>query len=277
MTHLEGDAAIQKALLDVRRGDSPKRVLYFPAGTYRITDTLKLDRISHNEPLGMSIAGEDPEKTVIRWDGPGGGNMLRYNAWFASLSRLTFDGAGKAKTAIEHGEKFTTANDLQLVGDGPENATQLSNAGGADPLIRVEGPSHATFRNFLANAGNAAVGVLVENCDQPGACIFGEQLNTTGYEYGFVTNHRIELGGPDVKAQVVAEHVRVFRKEPAGLDAVEGTGKATPDFIREMLKPLREVKPQPLAAPREGVTDVRFYRAWANGRNGVRVQAAAAR
>jgi len=701
-------AAIQKALLDVRRLDSPKRVLYLPAGTYRITDTLKLERISHNEPLGMSIVGEDPEKTVLRWDGPAGGNMLRYNAWFASVSRLTFDGAGKAKTAIEHGEKFTTANelaaliikdvqfgieagikdgiaetavlrcrfyrcakaaisiqnfnsldwyiwncwfedcgigatnefgagnfhvyqstflrstdaditirhtgyfsflgnvsigskaffhakraknwkdtetwgsqatlqdnrvvypkdrtpirienngpnllldnkvytegagptvlneppaekadlisvgntwtakdplrvkgrltalddqvraaeleyaipspvpfaaradrpvvevkagaeaaaiqaaiaqaaamkgkrpvvhlpkgnypvaktlvippgcDLQLVGDGPENATQLNNAGGADPLIRVEGPTQATFRNFLANAGNAAAGILVEGCDQPGARIFGEQLNTTGYEYGFVaeglnhacvelrdqghngmqvigagpgtkpwvtlfsgassrhthhkagihlydvqkgarlfvrdiwyeghawslmnltgsgefayhcgfvapyagfdqniarglgaweadlrksvaplqfdgfrgklaftlvstngaairvkppspdlklyllgfvTNHRIELGGPDVKAQVVAEHVRVFRKEPTGLDAVEGTGKATPDFIREMLRPLRAVKPQPLAAPREGITDVRFYRVWANGKNGVRVQAAGA-
>jgi len=457
-------AAIGKALLDVRRLDSPKRVLFFPAGTYRITATLRLDRISHNEPLGMSIVGEDPEKTILRWDGPAGGNMLRYNAWFASLSRLTFDGAGKAKTAIEHGEKFTTANeladlvikdvqfgieagikdgiaetavlrcrfyrcaqaaisiqnfnsldwyiwncwfedcgigatnefgagnfhvylstflrstdaditirhtgyfsflhnvsigsraffhakraknwkdtetwgsqatlqdnriiypkdgtpirienngpnllldnrvyaqgpgpavlneppaekadlisvgntwtakeplrvkgrltalddqvraveieyvipapapfaaradrpvievkagadaaaiqaaiaqaaamkgqrpvvhlpkgnypvaktlvipagcDLQLVGDGPENATQLNNAGGADPLIRVEGPSHATFRNLLVNAGNAAVGLLVEGCDQPGASIFGEQLNTTGYEYGFVAD-----------------------------------------------------------------------------------------
>jgi len=750
-------AAIQKALIELRGKDSPKRVLYFPAGTYRITATLKLDRISHHEPLGMSIAGEDPEKTVIRWDGPAGENMLRYNAWYASLSRLTFDGAGKAKTAIEHGESFTTANefadvvvkdvqfgieagikdgiaetavlrcrfyrcakaaisiqnfnsldwyiwncwfedcgigvtnefgagnfhvyrsvfrrsteaditirhtgyfsfvgnksieskaffhakraknwkdtetwgsqatlqdnriffprdsaaiwienngpnllvdnlvrtaktgpsllneppaetadlisvgnkwtgeaplkvkgrlttlddsqlvpgetkqvkpvpapfaarvdrpiievkagadaaaiqaaideaaamkgkrpvvhlpkgnyriaktlviptgcDLQLVGDGPENATQLSNAGGASPLIRVNGPTYATFRNFLVNAGNDAVGILVENCDQPGSRIFGEQLNTTGYEYGFVadglknayvelrdqghdgmqvigpgpeaggargegkegtrgegrgtrenqdptalgsprsglapssaglappasplrpwvalfcgassrdtgqkagihlydvqngarlfvrdiwyeggawslmnltgsgefayhcgfvapyagfdeniakrlgaweadvrksvaplqfdgfrgklaftlvstngaairvvppspdlklyllgyvTNQKIELGGPEVKGQVVAEHVRVFRKEPTGLDAVEGTGKSTPEFIREMLKPLREVKPQPLAAPKDGATDVRFYRVWANGRNGVRVQAAAA-
>ena len=53
---------------------------------------------------------------------------------------------------------------------------------------------------------------------------------------------------------------------------MEGTGKATPEFIREMLKPLREVKPQPLGAPKDGVTDVCFYRVWANGRNSVRVQ-----
>ena len=97
------------------------------------------------------------------------------------------------------------------------------------------------------------------------------------YLLGYVTNHKIELGGPDVKGQVVAEHVRVFRKEPTGLDAVEGTGKATPGFIREMLRPLREVKPRPLTASKEGITNVRFHRVWANGRNGVRVQAAAAR
>ena len=59
---------------------------------------------------------------------------------------------------------------------------------GVDPLIRVPGPTHATFRNFLVNAGNNAVGILVENCDQPGGRIFGEQLNTTGFEYGFVAD-----------------------------------------------------------------------------------------
>ena len=702
-------AAIQKALEAVRSKDSPKRVLYFPAGTYRITATLKLDRISHHEPLGMSITGEDPAKTTILWDGPAGQNMFHYNAWYASLSHLTFEGGGKAKTIIEQSPAFATASeftdlvlkgadfgieagdmksagmaetavlrcrfyrcvkaavsiqnfnsldwyiwdcwfedcgvgatnefgagnfhiyhsvflrstdadisirhtgyfsfvgnvslgsktffhakrapnwketetwgsqgtlqdnlildpqdptpiqienngpnmlvdnvirakgdapivrneppadqadlicvgntwtaekalqvngrvteldnkvvkageirdvkpepvpflaraerpvievaagadatvlqaaldqaagmkgkrpivhlpkgnyniaktlliaagaDLQLVGDGPENATQINLAGGAGPLIRVQGPSHATFRNFLAQAGNSAVAIQVENADQAGARVFGEQLNTSGHEYGFVaeglknawvelrdaghnglqvigagpetktwvalfcgassrgkpqkegihlydvqndarllvrdiwyeggawslmnlkgsgefayhcgfvapyagfdenvakgladweaelrktvaplefdgfrgkvsftlvstngadirvqppspdlklyvlgfyTNRRIGLGGPEVKGRVVAEHMRVARKNSTGTDAVDGSGKSTPEFIREMLKPLREVKPQPLAAPKDGVTDVRFYRVWANGKNGVRVQAA---
>lgn len=699
-------AAIQEALLDVRRQDSPKKVLYFPAGTYRITATLKLDRISHHEPLGMSIAGEDPERTILRWDGPEGGNMFRYNAWYASVSRLTFDGAGKAKTAIEHGESFSTANefadlvikdvqfgieagirdgiaetavlrcrfyrcakaavsiqnfnsldwylwdcwfedcgigvtnefgagnfhvyhsvflrsadaditirhtgyfsfagnvsigsrrffharrasnwkdtetwgsqatlqdnrvidprdptpilienngpnmlvdnviraradgpllvneppadkadlicvgnrwtaeqalrvngrltdldnkrvkaeeipdvkpapvpfapradrpvievkpgadaatlqaavqeaavmkgkrpvvhlpkatyalgqtvvipagcDVQLVGDGPEDATQLNGTGGADPLLRVRGPSHATFRNLLLSAGNKAVGLLVENGDQPGARIFGEQLNVSGHEYGlatdglagarvelrdanhnsiqatgagpdtrawvalfagsssrtmqgkagvhlydvqngarllvrdiwyegdawslmnlagsgqfayhggfvapytgfdenvrqrlgtweadvrksvaalqfdgfrgklaftlvssngadlrvkppspdlrlcllgFLTNRGIDLGRPDVRGQVIAEHTRVMRGNATGTDAVGDVGKANPAFIREMLKPLREVKPQPLSALGDDVTDVRFYRVWASGSNGVRIQA----
>jgi hypothetical protein len=77
---------------------------------------------------------------------------------------------------------------LQLVGDGPEDATQPANTRGATPMIEVLGPSHATFRNFLADAGKAAVCVQVANCDQVGARIFGEQLYTFGYEYGLVTD-----------------------------------------------------------------------------------------
>ena len=103
--------AIQKALEAVRRIASPKKVLYFPAGTYRITRTLQLMRISHNEPLGMSITGEDPLTTIIKWDGPAGESMFLYDAWYAGLSRLTFDGGGKAKTAIQHGKAFATANE----------------------------------------------------------------------------------------------------------------------------------------------------------------------
>ena len=87
--------------------------------------------------------------------------------------------------------------DVQLVGDGPENATQFNSAGGADPLIRVQGPSHTTFRNFLVNAGREADAVRVDNCDQPGSRILGEQLNANGYEHGFLFNGlniaRVEL------------------------------------------------------------------------------------
>ncbi len=695
-------AAIQRALDSMRMLASPKKVLYFPAGTYRITSTIELIRISHNEPLGMSITGEDPETTIIKWDGPAGESMFLYDAWYASLSRLTFDGAGKAKTAIQHGPAFATANectdcifkdvqfgieaglrdgiaetavlrcrfyrctqagisiqnfntldwylwncwfedcrvgitnefgagnfhvyqstflrstdadlsirhtgyfsfvdnvsigsrrffhakralnwqdnetwgsqatlqgnlvldprdrvpivienngpnmlidntirtrgsgllvrntppsgiadliavgnrwtngalqvqgrlteldntvveagaikdveveptpfaakvelpvievpagadaatiqaaidqavamkgqrpvvhlpkgnyplnetlvippgsDLLLLGDGPENATMLT-AAGADVLLRIVGPTHATIRSCLIGSGTEAVGIVVEDADQPGARIYGEQLNTTGHEYGlvteglenatvelrdhghngmqvigagpgtkpwvalfagassrtsnqqagvhlydlqdggrlfvrdiwyegeswslmnltgsgefayhcgfvapadpnhlrdqglewekdlrdtvaalqfdgfrgkvaytlvstngadlrvvppspdlqlyllgFVTNRDIDLGGAAVQGQVVAEHVKVFRQEPTGYDSVDNVGQATPAFIREMLEPLRTVKPQPLTKLSDSVTDVRFYRVWANGRNGVRIQA----
>ncbi len=108
-------AAIQKALDDLRQPTFPKRVLWFPAGTYRITETLQLLRAAHSESQGIAIYGEDPEKTIVRWDGPAEGVMLLYNPWYAVLGRLTFDGAGRARTAIQHGEAFTTANEYSDV------------------------------------------------------------------------------------------------------------------------------------------------------------------
>jgi hypothetical protein len=85
-----------------------------------------------------------------------------------------------------------------------------------------------------------------------------------------------------VKGQIVAEHMKAFRKDkhpdypnqPTGLDSVDGVGASTPEFIREMIQPLREVKPMRLTTLEDDVSDIRFYRVWAGGRNGVRVQAA---
>ena len=106
-------AAIQQAL-DALRLHRDFCVLYFPAGTYRITDTIRLLRITdvNNEANGVSIIGEDPLKTIIKWDGPAGKSMLFYNPWYAIMSRLTLDGAGTAKTAIQHGEYFSTGNEF---------------------------------------------------------------------------------------------------------------------------------------------------------------------
>jgi len=105
-------AAWQKALDDLRGERRARSVLYVPAGTYRITQTLRMPRERHNEGLGSGIWGEDPEKTVLRWDGAPDGVMLLYNPWYARLGRLTFDGAGRAKTAIQFGTAFVTANEI---------------------------------------------------------------------------------------------------------------------------------------------------------------------
>jgi hypothetical protein len=105
-------AAWQKALDDLRQERRARSVLYVPAGTYRITQTIRMPREKHNEGIGSGIYGEDPEKTVLKWDGAPDGAMLLYNPWYARLGRLTFDGAGKAKTAIQFGTEFVTANEI---------------------------------------------------------------------------------------------------------------------------------------------------------------------
>jgi len=86
-------AALQKALNQVREA-----VLYLPAGTYRITRGLTMT--SH---INVSVVGEHPDKTILKWDGPEGGTMLHCNGVrFSRFGRITWDGSGKALTAVEH-------------------------------------------------------------------------------------------------------------------------------------------------------------------------------
>jgi len=104
--------ALQLALDAIRSENSKAAVVFIPAGTYRITKTLQLVRKAHAESQHIIVVGEHPEKTVIRWDGEPDGVMVASNAWYASIRRLTFDGAGKAKTAVLCGPNFVTYNEF---------------------------------------------------------------------------------------------------------------------------------------------------------------------
>lgn len=106
-------AAIQRALDELRTiSTNDWSVLYFPRGRYRITSTLATRRETHQDYLGGSIVGEDPQATVIAWDGPAGQDMLHYDAWYTKLSRLTFDGATRARVGVYRGDSFSTYNEL---------------------------------------------------------------------------------------------------------------------------------------------------------------------
>jgi hypothetical protein len=101
--------AIQKALDDLRE-HRKFCVLYFPAGTYRVTATVRTTRKAHTDCM-CSVIGEDPDTTILRWDGPEGGTLFQYDAWYAKISRLTLDGAGKVKTCLAYGDAFSTYNE----------------------------------------------------------------------------------------------------------------------------------------------------------------------
>nr|MCU0981629.1 glycoside hydrolase family 55 protein [Pirellulaceae bacterium] len=103
-------AAIQKAL-DALQFHKDFCVLYFPAGTYRITNTVSTARKAHHDGMGMAVVGEDPATTILRWDGPEGVTMVKYDAWYSKISRLTLDGAGKAGNALAYGDAFSTYNE----------------------------------------------------------------------------------------------------------------------------------------------------------------------
>ncbi|HEY3398713.1 MAG TPA: glycosyl hydrolase family 28-related protein [Armatimonadota bacterium] len=91
-------AALQQAFDELGQENKPA-VLYLPAGTYRLTSTLTMATRT-----GISILGEDPATTMLRWDGPQDGTMAWFNGVaYSSWGRLTWDGAGRAKCAVDHG------------------------------------------------------------------------------------------------------------------------------------------------------------------------------
>src|SRR6266508_5750596 len=134
-------AAIQAALNALKdTTNNPWSTLYFPAGTYRITQQLTTARAAHNDYLGAQLIGEDPSTTKILWGGAAGGTMLRWDAWYDKISRLTFDGNSKASWGVVRAGSFSTYSELSdnQFQDFTGGAINLGNAeagGIADELI----------------------------------------------------------------------------------------------------------------------------------------------
>lgn len=129
--------ALQRALDDLTKHTN-FCALYLPAGIYRLTGTLKTVRQAHTDCQGVAVVGEDPARTVLRWDGTNGGTMFQWDAWYSKISRLTFDGASRAGTALFYGPAFSTYNETSdlifrdatngLVFGGPKTQGQAENA-----------------------------------------------------------------------------------------------------------------------------------------------------
>ncbi len=92
-------AAIQLVLDRLQTGQT----LYFPAGVYRITNTLHIDPALGRGALGITLIGHGRD-TVIAWDGAPGGTMFSQHTGWA-ISRyvgLTWDGRHQAATGFLH-------------------------------------------------------------------------------------------------------------------------------------------------------------------------------
>ena len=134
---VDDTAALQKALDELTKHTS-FCVLYVPAGTYHLTGTLKTVRQAHTDCQGVAVIGEDPARTVLRWDGTNGSTMFQWDAWYSKISRLTFDGSSRAGTGLLYGPAFSTYNETSdlvfrdttngLVFGGPQTEGQAENA-----------------------------------------------------------------------------------------------------------------------------------------------------
>jgi hypothetical protein len=92
--------ALQQALDSLSRTlkvtyntNSPGRyvVVYLPAGTYKISRTLRLEG-----KIGVSFIGEDPLKTIIKWEGGDDDTMFLSNrSAYLKISRITWDANNK--------------------------------------------------------------------------------------------------------------------------------------------------------------------------------------
>ena len=112
--------AIQTAIDNFCHMDmSTSSVLYFPAGTYRITNTLRT-YTSLQTPCnykGFTMVGEDPATTTIVWDNPRSASnvsMLHLEGGYEKVSRLSFHGLGR-EIGIYRGDSFSTASELSDV------------------------------------------------------------------------------------------------------------------------------------------------------------------
>jgi hypothetical protein len=72
--------------------------------------------------------------------------------------------------------------EVQIVGDGVGNGTSLHHAGGPGPVLHLAGPSRASLHDLEIHGGNAGGvdGVVIDDADQAGARIYGDQLNACG-------------------------------------------------------------------------------------------------
>lgn len=88
----EGIDSLTNSTTSFNVGKKGYVVLYLPAGTYRITKSLVL-----RGKVGISIIGEDPANTIIKWDGTDSSTMFLANgsAYF-KVARFTWD-ANKKK------------------------------------------------------------------------------------------------------------------------------------------------------------------------------------
>ncbi len=131
-------AAIQKAFDGLTAGT----VLYFPAGTYRVTATLQLR--PKLRLIGVLILGHGRD-TTLTWDGPAGQPLwVDHGNAHGRYIGLSFDGRGKATVGLHHRN-----------GDG-----------GFETEV---GHRHMAFRNFtdtglLASGAPATAEIMIENC-----------------------------------------------------------------------------------------------------------------
>ncbi|HLG76720.1 MAG TPA: hypothetical protein VKX46_09900, partial [Ktedonobacteraceae bacterium] len=108
---------------------------------------------------------------------------------------------------------------VRLIGDGSNN-TFLGWAGGSGgTVLHLQGPSHAILQDFGIGAQGNATGILVDNADQSGGQVFGDQVNMSNMQ-------RNTLGSlfTDGLDQTVVQLRSLYHNDNALSDSVKVVG-----------------------------------------------------
>jgi len=139
--------AIQKGLDLIRPEDSQRKILHFPAGTYRITGTIQAVREKHRECQGIGLQGEGADKSVIMYEGRGNEPMVRWGAWYSTIRSLGFQSreVGSGRREAEGEQKGETENS-KAKDISSTISKLLSTTGPAKPASGILfGPKFATM------------------------------------------------------------------------------------------------------------------------------------
>jgi hypothetical protein len=133
--------------------------LYFPAGTYRITQTLTLAAQQY-----INVIGQDPATTAIIWAGTSGGTMLDLNGiLYSRFDRLTFNGQGNAGVAVDQSYQGPPANYADSGNEYADDVFENAGIGWRCGHLGFQCSETSLLRDKFI--GNTSAGISVENAN----------------------------------------------------------------------------------------------------------------
>jgi hypothetical protein len=158
------DTAALQAVLTWVQAHNNAPTIYFPAGTYKITGTLKLRGVA-----GVSILGCG-SRTVLSWAGPQGGAMFLPSATHHMYYMgLTWEGNNLASCAYEHASQDTYETVIHHENESFRNFTAPATYSFLDskgnPVTTPVPPTAAILSGFPTTDGGGLTGeTMVYNC-----------------------------------------------------------------------------------------------------------------
>lgn len=150
--------ALQQALstLSTSAGHAP--ILYIPAGTYLVTHTVTVMAAQ-----GISVIGQDPSTTTLKWGGPANGILLHVDGVaYSRFNRITFDGSRSAGVLVDQSvENYTQGRVFDTGNEYADDVFQNSAVGIQGGQYGLGAAKSSVLRSTFLN--NTVAGIALKN------------------------------------------------------------------------------------------------------------------